>query len=417
MRIGWATPFNIRSAIGRFSQIVCEELVARGHEVEVIRVESGSELELPVIPSDLVVTEAAECDPQSYDVLIVNFGNHAPYHAKVLKLLAERPPLAIFHDAEMRDFAWGMLHRHGIAIPLAPGMEHEQLTDSRDDLVQPSARPLLGTLAAMSCGAVLHGPHYRPTVAATCPGPVEVIPLCYPDTGEHRSSRAPSPGRRITVFGVINDNKQPRRVLEALASSKRELGDVELHLAGAIEDRYRDTLLHDARRLGIKAPIFHGYLSDEALQDVLENSHAICCLRYPVTEGGSASLVTALYRGRPLIVSDVASYSLVPDELAYKVSYGDDPQDLAAVLRQIFEDPFAAEERAARAREWAEDRFSAPSYVDALEPLLRTIGSHATLTRVARSLVPAVSTPAHEPMPVAVSAFAEVLDWMQASQK
>lgn len=417
MRIGWATPFNIRSAIGRFSQIVCEELVARGHEVEVIRVESGPEADLPSLPSDLPVVHAEECAAEAYDILAVNFGNHAPYHAKVVSLLAQRPPLAIFHDAEMRDFEWGMLHRHGIAIPLAPGMEQERLADSKGDLVDPAARPLLGTIASMSCAAVVHGPHYRPTVSAYCPGPIEVIPLCYPDTGEHRPRRELTPGRRITIFGVINDNKQPRRVIEAIAALKRGLGEIELHLAGSIEERFRQTLLADAERLGVKPPVFHGYLSDEDLQDVLEDSHAICCLRYPVTEGGSASLVTALYRGRPLLISDIASYSLVPDELAYKVSYGTEVQDVADALRQIFDRPEDAEARAVEARLWAEDRFSAASYVDSLEPLLRSSGGHATLTRVARNLVPAVSTPAHEPMPVAISAFAEVLDWMQASQK
>ncbi|MCY7397911.1 MAG: glycosyltransferase family 4 protein [Sphingomonas bacterium] len=417
MRIGWATPFNTRSAIGKFSRAVCNELNARGYDIEIIRVEGGAERELEGLSCDLSVIDAADCEVDDYDELIVNFGNHAHYHAQTLALVAKRSPLGIFHDMEMRDFEWGLMHRHAISMPHLLGVEQELADESPSDLVNSEARPVLATLAAMTCGAVIHGPHYRETIAAFCPGLVDIIPLCFPDTGTARAAVIPSPGRRVTIFGMINDNKQPGRVLEALALLRPRLGPVELHLAGEIEDRVRSALLAQSKRLGLKSPFFHGYVSDDRLQDVIENSHAVCCLRYPVTEGGSASLVTALFRARPLIISDVASYSMVPDRLAFKVSYGEDPHDLAEVLLEIFKNPDAAEARAIKAREWAKERFSAPAYVDALEPLLRSIGQHASLAKTARQLVPSFTTPSHEPMLVGVNAFAEVLDWMEASQK
>lgn len=417
MRIGWATPFNVRSAIGKFSLIVCEELRARGHEVEVIRVEGGVELEREQIACDLSVVDAADCAVDAYDVLIVNFGNHAPYHAQAVALLSRRAPLAIFHDMEMRDLEWGLLHFHRLQLPRLAGVEQQLAGAPPSDMVDPAARPLLATLAAMTCGAVIHGPHYHETISAFCPGPVEVIPLCYPDTGTTAAAAGRGPGRRVTIFGVITAHKQPGRVLDALAALRPRIGDVELHLAGAVEDRSRDALTAQAQSLGLDPPIFHGYVSDEALQRIIEDSHAVCCLRYPVTEGGSASLVTALFRGRPLVIADVASYSMVPDDLAYKVSYGDDPQDLAGALTEIFEKSDEAEERAIRARAWASDRFSASSYVDALEPLLLPLGNEMVLTRMSRELVPAFTAPDNEPMLAAVEAFAEVLDWMEASQK
>ena len=417
MRIGWATPFNIRSAVGRFSQVVCEELQARGHEVEVIRIESGAELDLDQIDCDVPVIDAADCNVAAYDTLVANFGNHAPYHAQLLTLLVQRSPIGIFHDMEMRDFQWGLEHRHQLHLPLLVGSEAELAAKDLGDLVDPAARALLAALAAMTCGAVIHGPHYLETISAYCPGPVEVIPLCFPDTGTARGAPPPKPGRRVTIFGVINDYKQPGRVLEALALLRPRLGQVDLHLAGVAEDRVRDSLVGQAKQLGLKSPVFHGYVSEETLQNIIEDSHAVCCLRYPVTEGGSASLVTALFRARPLIISDIASYSMVPDELAFKVSYGDDPHDLAQALSEIFSDPAAADAKAALAREWASDRFSAPAYVDALEPMLRSNESHASLAKIARELVPAVTTPGQEPIITAVHAFAEVLDWMEASKK
>ena len=416
MRIGWATPFNVRSAIGKFSWIVCEELQSRGYEIEIIRIESGAELDFEELASDLPVVNAADCDADGYDTLIVNFGNHTPYHAQILTLIAKRAPIGIFHDMEMRDFDWGLVHRHGLHLPRLFGVEQELAGAGLSDIVDPDARPILATLAAMTSGAVIHGPHYLDTVAAYCPGPVEVIPLCFPDTGTEREAR-PSKARRVTIFGVINENKQSARVLEALALLRPRLGAVELHLAGAVEDRVRTELSDQAKRLGLRPPIFHGYVSDEFLQDIIQSSNAVCCLRYPVTEGGSASLATALFRSRPLIISDVASYSMVPDQLAYKVSYGEDPQDLAEALMQIFSNPDEAEARAARAREWANDQFSAVNYADKLTHLLESLGKYDVMTRTARGLAPAVTTSNQEPMVVAIEAFSGVLDWMQASQK
>ncbi len=416
MRIGWATPFNVRSAIGKYSLFVCDELRSRGYQVEVIRTETGPELEMRALDCELQVVEASTCDVRDYDVLAVNFANDAPHHAQILSLLARRAPLGIFHDNEMRSFERDLYSRHHVRLPTLIGGEHEP-AESSNDLVDPAARPILAVLAAMSCGAVVHGPHCRETVSAFCPGPVELIPLCFPDTGKARKAPPRSPGRRVAIFGVITDRKQPQRVLRALAMIRSRVGAIELHLAGECAEDLRASLVEQADELGATRPVFHGYVSDERLQEILEDSHAICCLRYPVTEGSSASLATALYRARPVVISDIASFSLVPDETAHKVSYSEDPQDLADALSRIFATPGVAEKKAANAKKWAAKAFSARSYADALEPLLLSIKNGSSLTHAARKLVPAITTPDHEPMPASVHAFANVLDWMEASQK
>jgi Glycosyltransferase len=415
IRVGWATPFNTRSAIGKFSKVVCDELCSRGYDVEIIRIEAPSELAWEALDSSYPVKTSAAVDLEVYDLVVVNFGNHSPYHRQSLDLISKRSVLAIFHDAEMRDFAWGMMDRHSLAVPLLPAIALDE--PGAVDLVDAEAKPLLQTIAAMACGAIIHGPHYLQTVEAYCPGPVKVIRLCYPDT-DPRPHRAPLSAKKIvTIFGVISEHKQPRRLMQALAKIKKSVRDVEMHLAGSVEEPYREKLLEEAKQLGIMRPVFHGYLPDPELQDLLESSHAICCLRYPVTEGGSASLITALYRGRPLIVSDVASYSMVPDDLVSKVSYGDDANDLAAELTKLFADEDGANRRAARAKDWARDKFSASSYVDSLTPLIDQAIRRSILVDLSRNLATAVRSPSGELMMQPAGAFARVLEWMTDSQK
>lgn len=416
MRIGWATPFSKRSAIGMFSLAVCRELRVRGHEIDILRLEIGRERRLAPCGRDFNVFHADDWDLESYDRIVANFGNHAPYHGHVITLTAQRAPIGIFHDIDMRDFEWGLADHSSFALPRVIGREEGFGDAAFSDLVDPAARSTLATFAALTCGAVVHGPHYFETISAFCPGPVEEIPLCFPDVGIDRAAPVAAPGRRVAIFGVINENKQVGRVMEALALLRSHLGSIELHLIGSIEDRWRETFLAKAQSLGLAPPILHGYVSDDRLQEILERAQAICCLRYPVTEGGSASLVTALYRARPLIVSDVASFASVPDELVSKISYGIDPHDLAVALLDIFTNQPAAEAKAIRARSWAKGRFSARSYVDVLEPMLAATGKYDVLARTARVLVPAVTMSGHRVVESAAQAFAGVLDWMHLGQ-
>lgn len=403
MNILWLTPINVRSAIGIFSLEVCNELRARGHHVRIMRIESGPEADLPCLPGDIEILTPASGVPHDVDLIVINYGNHAPYHAGALKIAAEHPALAIFHDAEMRHFEWGMVDRHSLALPRMGTDTISTLNeDPPEDLVDPGSRPILELLSAMSVGAIVHGPHYQPTIAAACPGPVRVLPLCYPVTGTARINDQSDRRLMVTIFGIISPYKQPERLMHAVAQLGEEGMEIIIHFAGPVEEHYRTELIALAEELSIEMPVFHGYLSDDDLMTTLGQSDAICCLRHPVTEGGSASLITALYQGRPMIVPDIASYSMVPDDLILKVSYGEDSEDLVAALRQIFADPEGSRRMAQKAREWAEANYSARAYVDALVPILDEAVSDLPVYKAMRQLSEKAVTPNGEPMTAAL---------------
>jgi glycosyltransferase involved in cell wall biosynthesis len=410
MRILWVTPFNTRSAIGTYSREVCEELVSRGHDIRIMRVESGAEAHWPPISTTIPILGPDDAIPTDVDLVIVNYGNHAPYHAGTLRIAAERPAIAVFHDAEMRHFEWGMRDRHQILIPTVMGEDVlQKMVAEKIDMVDPDARPLLTTLSAMASGAIVHGPHYHPTVAAACPGPVEVLPLCFPPI-ETTQAKHEDTTRRIVIFGVISPYKQPDRLLRAVSELQAEFPAIEVHLAGTIEAHYRSELTELAAKLGIAEPVFHGYLSDQDLSAVLARSDAICCLRYPVTEGGSASLITAMYQGRPLIVSNIASYSMVPDSLVHKISYGDDVGDLVAALRGIFLDPARANQMALQGRDWAGVTYSSATYVDRLENFIARVMYALPVVQALRQMASHAICPDGRVMPSALFAMAEAAE-------
>lgn len=369
MKIAWCTPYGPHSAIARFSSAITAELQRRGHEIAIVRLDIyAAELPPPLDP-----TAVHENVPEDADVVVVNFGNYADFHARAIEIIAEHPACFILHDAEMRNFAWEMQHHFGFVWPALPFADQDPAADLlSDDLVHPHAAQLLRTIGAMASACIVHGPHYRQPVADTCPGTVAVLPLCYVENETVWSESPPESHDtfNILVFGMLNPNKQLDRVLRAAALMDDGGKPVQIILSGLIEPRYRSLLIDLCGELGLPEPLFTGRLDDENLSKVLSRSDVICCLRKPVTEGGSASVATAMHHARPVILSDVASFSMIPDDYAFKVSYGDDPHDLARILAEIRTDPDAGHEKALRAKAWASTQFGAKHYVDELEGVL-----------------------------------------------
>lgn len=384
MKIAWCTPYGPHSAIARFSHVVTAELRHRGHDIAIVRLD----LYAQEIPDALDPSAVHDVIPEDADVIVVNFGNYASYHARAIEIVADYPACLILHDAEMRNFAWEMQHHYGFAFPPLPfAPQRPAVAPPADDIVHPEAAQILRTLGALASACVVHGPHYRQPVLDTCPGRVEVLPLCYVEEETVWSDKAPDtdqPCFNILVFGMLNPNKQLERVLQAAAM----LGDigkpVRTIFSGLIEPHYRSVLLTLCGTLGLAEPVFTGRLDDDALSEILSTADVICCLRKPVTEGGSASVATAMHHNRPVVVSDVASFSMIPDDYAVKVSYSDDPSDLAEAFLQIAANPQEAWEKAYRAKEWARTQFGPQSYVDQLEPILVDAVRIAPLMEAAR---------------------------------
>ena len=96
---------------------------------------------------------------------------------------------------------------------------------------------------------------------------------------------------------------------------------------------------------------------------------AICCLRNPVLEGASASLILAMRTGRPVLVSDHGPYAEIPDGLVLKCRPGHEATDVRLHLEALLADPAPARAMAQRARAYAKATFTASGYVDRLLPI------------------------------------------------
>jgi glycosyltransferase involved in cell wall biosynthesis len=361
MRIAWCSPFNTQSAIARYSRYVVDELRLRGFDVEGVCVEAGDASELPVLetrfPLRRAVALAVIGPAHGFDLSVTNLGNYAAFHGECVKAMLPGPTVAVFHDCEMSSLA-GVLPRPTRRVE--PGSQH-----GRGD-----GDAVLAMFASLAAGAVAHGPHYVDALRNACPGPVEMIPLCYPDLGSIEPRCTGQGDFIVATLGMMNKNKQPDRIMHAIAKSSRLRDRALYRIIGPITDEQKGQLTALAASLGIRAPEMHGWVSDKVLSALASEANVICCIRYPISEGGSASLISSLYTARPVIVADAGFYSLVPDDFVFKVSYGSATDDLVTALESVAEDQAAADRRAKCAREWARETFSAKAYADRLIPFL-----------------------------------------------
>ena len=366
LRLAWAGPWNEESAIALFGVLVVAELDKLGHDVEIIRTEVGEAAASPARPAPGPIHPAGALPPAvlagNFDAVVVNLGNHYGFHGGALPLMRALPCLAILHDVWMRDFLNGWRHAAGPDGPVVDAMVG--MLDAADAAG-------LAALCSMAASAVVHGPHGLDAVRAGCPGPVVRIPLAYaiPDVPPPRLT---ADRLVVATMGHINRNKRADEVIRAIGASARLRQGAVYLLIGPIEPTERARLRDLAHRVGAPEPHFTGWVSDRVLHALMGSVDVFCSLRYPASESGSASLISAMLAARPTLVTDHASYAEVPDGLVLKCPPGAEAAHVLRYLEAVLDAPEEARVMGQRARDYAR-RVHAPSaYAAALLPAINS---------------------------------------------
>lgn len=373
LRLAWAGPWNERSSIAADGRVLLAALAAAGHGTEVIRTEAGEAARLPPLPAPGPVHPPGAVEATAlarFDAVLVNLGNHYAFHAHAPALLASSACVAVVHDVTMEDFAYAWRHAPAETVDLA---------------ALRSSVPMMQALAALGCAAIVHGPHYRAAVEAACPGPVIELPLCCVPP-EPPPPRPIGPGLTVATVGHINVNKRVDQVIRAMGASPRLRARGRYVLLGPISTEERERLLRLAQMVGAPAPEFTGWIPDDALVAHLAGADVIACLRHPVTEGGSGSLVLALQSARPAMVSDTGVYAALPAGMALRCAPGEEAADVLRHLEWVLDNPLAARQIGQRAAAWARETHAPERYAERLIPFLREAARAAPAILAARLL-------------------------------
>ena len=364
LRIGWATPWNHRSAIARSASEFAYELSRRGHSVTVLRTEVGERLALPPRPAPGGVFALAACTAYDlrthFDVVVAQVGDTADVPDAITDRLRDADFFGVFHDASVGD-----RDGHGEDTPPPGG-------SFRQDAAQGSRRrPTIEWLARRMVGAVAHGEDYAWRLREACPGPVATIPLAF--TALHPPAPPPWDYMLVAVIGVLGPDRRIDQLVTAIAASPILRYRCRIRIIGHATAAARARLVRQAEVAGIATPEFTGRVSDAELRWRLRGVDVICCLRNPVLENASASLSLAQGSGRPALVSNHGCYAEVPADTVLACDPEHEARDVLVHLETLLVDPSRGIEVGRRAREFARWRHTPSAYVDQLLPLLADV--------------------------------------------
>ena len=235
--------------------------------------------------------------------------------------------------------------------------------------------PILRFAIANTLGVITHANFYRESTKNLLHCPVATIPLAYP---QHIERKMPSPiltsGRlRLLTVGDVNINKRCESIIRALGSQSSIASRWHYRIAGRVTNSYAKHLNHIAATGLAKVDLeLLGAVDDKTLASEMKNANAIACLRFPIIEGASASIISSLASGRPTLVSSGGCYDEIPDTLVFRVPIDTETESIQKHLEYIAENYCRTILRAEKAKEWAANRHSGADYAAALDKFLKS---------------------------------------------
>jgi glycosyltransferase involved in cell wall biosynthesis len=171
---------------------------------------------------------------------------------------------------------------------------------------------------------------------------------------------------RVGFVGNIVPSKRIGQLLAAFVRLRSEHPDAVLVLAGAARGVDLESRLAALDLERDKDVLVLGHLDEDRLWSVMASCDICVSLRWPTMGETSGIVLRTLSAGRPLVVSDVGSFSELPDSVVVKVPVDEWEVDtLAAVLGRLAAEPPLRERMGAAARAYAEREHALPRVADA----------------------------------------------------
>jgi glycosyltransferase involved in cell wall biosynthesis len=235
-------------------------------------------------------------------------GRHGPELAREIRALEVRAPVAESFAEVRRRLEDANALLFGAAIPGA----HSVCVHSR--------------LAARLARLELHDTGI----------PVSVVPFGCPSPGS--APREPIRGR-IASFGMVEPEKQPALLLEALAVVRTTMPEATLRFVGPLGGGMADLLGRLASRLGVaEAVSWTDRVDDAEYRDELARAAVSVQLRAVVNGEASAAAADCLAAGIPTIVTAIGAHAELPTGATIQARAGASAHEIADHLRAVLSD-------------------------------------------------------------------------------
>ena len=296
--------------------------------------------------AEIVIAEPGKSAPDA-DIALYHVGNDPGSHSWILDALRLRPGVVVLHDFVLHHLVSGNTLLRGDVLGYLDALDRDAGLPGRllgYGVTEGWIKPLWETRAQdfplarealdYATGVVVHSEHLAERVRGIgYRGPVWHIPMAaWPVPAVEPAAIDGDPV--FGCFGHIVPSKRIPQLLEAFVQVRARRPRATLLLVGPQSERLEDLDLPE----GV---LREEYVPEDRLWALMAAADVHVCLRWPSMGETSAVVVRALSLGKPLIVSDVGSFSELPDDAVLKIPVDEFEVDtLAAALE------FAADHKA-----------------------------------------------------------------------
>jgi glycosyltransferase involved in cell wall biosynthesis len=160
-------------------------------------------------------------------------------------------------------------------------------------------------------------------------------------------------GPVVLCFGMV----RPYKGVDVLLEAFRQVEGAELWVVGRPLGMSMDPLLEAARKVAVKVRFVTRYVAEPEIPAFFRRADLLVLPHRLVDQSGV--LYAGLAFGNPMVVSDIGGFSEVAEEHgAARLVPPEDPDALAAAIRELLADPRQREELGARAAAAAAGHYS-----------------------------------------------------------
>lgn len=384
MNIAWFTPFSKKSAIGKYSQIITDEL--NKHCTVHLWVPQHDDLldtalEIRIISNSTDPLRELSC----YDLCVYNLGDYLDYHLDIFEISRQIQGIVILHDFIMHHFFasyyfsykndpeefieemgrfYGELGEKAAKDSLAGACVPVWETD---DIVK---YPFFEKAVEGSLGVITHSHFLTEKVRRYIPASTLYFPDCF-----SRDKIVPVSDISSKVFdgkllfltvGHVNTNKRIDRIVDALGKNPELARNIDYVIIGPYEESsYYKVIKELIAYHNLEDTVrFLGYQPEHVLYDYIRRADVMVNLRFPAMEGASWSLIEQLYMGKPVIVTNNGFYSELSCEGLIKINPFNEQQELAQALNRLCADKQLREQMGDKSRQFYQANFSTSKYCE-----------------------------------------------------
>jgi len=384
MKIAWFTPFNKKSAIGKYSKLATDEL-SKYVSVDIFVFERDNLLETKNRTIFYTVGEDVLNKLNNYDVIVYNMGDYAPYHEKIFEILRKKRGIVIIHDTTLLGFFYGYYSRNTSIVDFYNlysklYCESPENAFSRYMSKESSKFGFMDYITRFCCGVIVHSDFHADIIKKVYNGPLCRIYFpfsqecisCNDAVGEIQKDAAKV---NMLTVGNINKNKRVFEVVQAIGKSDSLKNAIIYHVIGSKENvEYINQIEYLINKYDLHNTVkLIGYVDDNTLAAYYRDADVLCNLRNPALEGASWSLVEQMSLGKPIIVSDNGFYSEIPGECVFKISLENEEEELAKTLLHIIRNKDVLSSKGESAKKFVDENFNQGKYAKSFMKFIERI--------------------------------------------